>query len=84
MKNDNTSLRKKANPNFNEKQEDKVKRFKQRAEINHAIAEQNSISNLCGEKNTGIPMGQPILVGHHSEKRHRNVLDRIDKKLESN
>ena len=24
-----------------------------------------------------IPMGQPILVGHHSEKRHRRDLDRI-------
>ncbi|GAB3220209.1 DUF3560 domain-containing protein [Spirosoma arcticum] len=24
----------------------------------------------------GIPMGQPILVGHHSEKRHRRDLDR--------
>lgn len=26
----------------------------------------------------GIPLGQPILVGHHSEKRHRRDLDRID------
>lgn len=25
-----------------------------------------------------IPMGQPILVGHHSEKRHRKALERID------
>jgi hypothetical protein len=25
-----------------------------------------------------IPMGQPILVGHHSEKRHRRDLKRID------
>jgi hypothetical protein len=25
-----------------------------------------------------IPMGQPILVGHHSEKRHRNALKRSD------
>jgi hypothetical protein len=25
-----------------------------------------------------IPMGQPILVGHHSEGRHRRDLDRID------
>lgn len=27
----------------------------------------------------GIPPGQPILVGHHSEKRHRRDLDRIDR-----
>ena len=26
-----------------------------------------------------IPMGQPILVGHHSERRHRRDLDRIDR-----
>src|SRR6202022_4255715 len=25
-----------------------------------------------------IPVGQPILVGHHSEKRHRSHLKRID------
>lgn len=29
----------------------------------------------------GIPMGQPILVGHHSERRHRRDLDRIDRNL---
>lgn len=28
------------------------------------------------EEATGIPFGQPILVGHHSEKRHRKVIDR--------
>jgi hypothetical protein len=27
-----------------------------------------------------IPFGQPILVGHHSEKRHRRDLDRIHRK----
>lgn len=26
---------------------------------------------------SGIPMGQPILIGHHSERRHRRDLDRI-------
>lgn len=25
----------------------------------------------------GIPLGQPVLVGHHSEKRHRKDIDRI-------
>ena len=28
------------------------------------------------EDATGIPFGQPILVGHHSEKRHRKTIDR--------
>lgn len=27
----------------------------------------------------GIPFGQPILVGHHSERRHRAALDRADR-----
>lgn len=26
----------------------------------------------------GIPLGQPILVGHHSERRHRRALERSD------
>lgn len=26
----------------------------------------------------GIPLGQPILVGHHSEKRHRNTIDKAN------
>ena len=28
-----------------------------------------------------IPPGQPILIGHHSEKRHRRDLDRIDSNM---
>ncbi len=28
-----------------------------------------------------IPLGQPILVGHHSERRHRRDLDRIDSNM---
>lgn len=30
------------------------------------------------ESATGIPFGQPILVGHHSEARHRRTLERAD------
>jgi hypothetical protein len=29
----------------------------------------------------GIPLGQPILVGHHSERRHRRDIDRIDRNM---
>lgn len=29
----------------------------------------------------GIPMGQPILVGHHSERRHRRDLEKHDRKM---
>lgn len=30
------------------------------------------------EEKSGIPFGQPILVGHHSERRHRNAIRRAD------
>jgi len=30
-----------------------------------------------------IPMGQPILVGHHSEKGHRRLLEKSDNKMRS-
>jgi hypothetical protein len=30
------------------------------------------------EEVSGIPLGQPILVGHHSERRHRRALERAD------
>ena len=32
---------------------------------------------------SGIPFGQPILVGHHSEKRHRRTIDRMGAKMDS-
>ncbi len=30
------------------------------------------------EEKSGIPFGQPVLVGHHSERRHRRALERAD------
>lgn len=30
------------------------------------------------EEKTGIPFGQPILVGHHSESAHRKIIERAD------
>lgn len=32
------------------------------------------------EEKTGIPFGQPILVGHHSERRHRRTIERATRK----
>ena len=32
------------------------------------------------EEVSGIPFGQPILVGHHSERRHRKILARAERK----
>lgn len=33
------------------------------------------------EEVSGIPLGQPILVGHHSERRHRNAIKRADQAM---
>lgn len=33
------------------------------------------------EEVSGIPMGQPILVGHHSERRHRNAIKRAQRAM---
>ena len=32
------------------------------------------------EAKSGIPFGQPILVGHHSERRHRRIVERATRK----
>ncbi len=39
--------------------------------------------NAARESTAMIPMGQPILVGHHSEKRHRAVLKRSDRNMQA-
>ncbi|HAO14890.1 MAG TPA: hypothetical protein DDE71_04930, partial [Tenacibaculum sp.] len=34
------------------------------------------------ESATGIPFGQPILVGHHSEKRHRRTIEKAHRAMD--
>ena len=41
-------------------------------------AEADALWESAREERSIIPMGQPILVGHHSESRHRNLLKRTD------
>lgn len=41
-----------------------------------ATAEVTRARGVIGDK---LPMGQPILVGHHSERRHRRLLERADR-----
>ena len=67
--------------NYQEKLELKKERYLNLMNKNLNLAKINSCENVLGEKNTRIPFGQPILVGHHSEKRHRKHLERIDNQL---
>ncbi|WP_331735442.1 DUF3560 domain-containing protein (plasmid) [Streptomyces goshikiensis] len=59
--------------------DDRAERFSYRADraagaSKAALAEARRIGSA-------IPFGQPVLVGHHSEKRHRAALDRIDSNM---
>lgn len=64
---------------YEERQEYKKELYQERAEQ----AEQRSQSHYEKQSKIAsvIPMGQPILIGHHSEKRHRNDLKRIDNEM---
>lgn len=57
-----------------EKKQNRIDRYKKLAEK----AESRSMTAFNRSTNivSGIPAGQPILVGHHSERRHRLALDR--------
>lgn len=46
------------------------------AAAERAAAESNAAHKRSRDLLAGIPVGQPILVGHHSEKRHRRALDK--------
>ena len=54
----------------------KAARFRQLAEKHENIATGRHFA--ARERLEMIPLGQSILVGHHSEKRHRKDLTRID------
>lgn len=64
---------------YEEKQAAKAERYRELAEkarskSSQAFSEAQKIGSF-------IPMGQPILVGHHSEGRHRRDLARIDNNM---
>lgn len=55
---------------------ERAQRLADRAERHRKAAQGRE--NTAGRILDGIPAGQPILVGHHSEARHRRDLDRAD------
>jgi len=64
---------------YEEKQERRRERFAELAEKAQGQAE--SRFRTAGQAVDGIPMGQPILVGHHSERRHRAALAKCDRNM---
>ena len=65
--------------NFEERRQNRKDRYEELADQNR----QQSEERYQTARNIGshIPMGQPILVGHHSERGHRADLKRIDNNM---
>jgi len=70
---------------YEEKQAARKERLLERAE--NALVEADAQWERSRNATAGIPLGQPILVGHHSERRHRKAIERshnaADKSLEA-
>ena len=71
---------------YEEKQDRKLERYQELASKNKE--ESQTAYERSNSAVAGIPMGQPILVGHHSERSHRAALKRchsaMDKSIELN
>lgn len=65
---------------YEERKAAKIERIEKRIERKKDFASKNDLS-LFGEEKCRIPLGQPILVGHHSERRHRKHLEQINNKV---
>lgn len=64
---------------YEQKQQDRKERYqalaeKKQTESSNLYESSTRLANL-------IPFGQPILVGHHSERGHRNLIDKINNKM---
>jgi len=78
--NQNQTDEKEATTNhYEEKRRRRINRLKQRA--NNAKQQADSTREQASKMASAIPLGQPILIGHHSEKRDRNYRKKIDNKF---
>lgn len=67
-----------------QRRQDRTDRLEDRAERHEAAAERATRTAEATEAaatatRRHMPLGQPILVGHHSERRHRRDLERLDR-----
>ena len=65
---------------YEQKQEDRRERFQDRAE--KAATESDALYSAARKRGEAIPFGQPILIGHHSERRDRNFRAGINRMTE--
>jgi hypothetical protein len=64
---------------FGDRRQARIDRYKKHTERDNKKSE--NLFNAALSEVEHIPMGQPILLGHHSEKKHRNTLKRYDHKM---
>src|SRR3954469_3088557 len=62
--------------NFEERKENRISFALAQASKNTVLSQNKYV--LAYKMASFIPMGQPILIGHHSEKRDRNYRKKID------
>lgn len=78
LETEHRELRKKLGQKLNPYEEKKAARLaRMRARADRIRVEASAAETSARAIADRIPFGQPILVGHHSEKRHRRDLDRI-------
>jgi len=65
---------------YEDKKQNRIDRYRELSGKN--AAKSQSLSSQSSDMVSGIPAGQPIIVGHHSEKAHRNLLDRSWNKMD--
>lgn len=61
--------------NYEERKAARLDRLEELAQKNESLS--NSLYNQAMKMADVIPLGQPILIGHHSEKRDRNYREKI-------
>lgn len=66
---------------YEQKQADRRQRMAARVDRLRAYAAREYDKADLREEKSGIPLGQPILIGHHSEGRHRRALRRADEAM---
>jgi len=66
--------------NYEERKEARIERFRSLAE--KARQKSNSAYESSNKLANAIPMGQPILVGHHSEGMHRRHIKKIHRQMD--
>ena len=65
---------------YEDRKHARIDRYREKAE--KARQESRQLSHESMSMLEHIPPGQPILVGHHSERGHRKLLERSDRKME--